>query len=227
MSQKIPFSERPGRHERHFRRKLTNALLPRGIAHPTDAQLLEVQRLDHEELVAFTETLQGLVVKAINLPPNVESEVVIDLKEQLDKAYETSAGLADDQTGNQSAIRELTAVIMRTISRNTSGDAVANAELQQETLARTAHYALLQQPLVADLLHPHTLIEADELVPLLLGERPEALAAALELFDAQQLAEIASQAGQRVTQHPADPSLQDALVMIEQQLQAASPQRTN
>ena len=195
---KIPFSELPGRHERHFRRKLNNPLFPRPITGHSDNDLLEVQRLDHEELTAFIQHLQGLVVKAANLPPNADSDTILLLKEQLDKAFETSAGLADDQSGNQYAVRTLTEAIMKSIRKGASGDSVANVELDQEVVARAAHYALLEHAIVADLLHPETLIEADELAASLLHEPPEALKAALSLFEREQLEQLVAQAKQLV-----------------------------
>lgn len=191
---KIPFSELPGRHERHFRRKLNNSLFPRPISNHSDDELLEVQRLDHEELIAFIQHLQGLVVKAAGLPPNADSDTILLLKEQLDKAFETSAGLADDQSGNQYAIRTLTESIMKAIRKGSSGDSVANDELDQEVVARAAHYTLLEHAIVADLLHPESLIEADELAATLLCEKAEALAAALSLFEREQLTSLVEQA---------------------------------
>lgn len=218
MTHKVPFSELPGRHERHFRRKLGNTLLPRPIGDFSDDDLLNVQRLDHEELVAFIEELKGLVVKAVNLPPNVDSEVILTLKEQLDRAYETSAGLADDQSGNQAAIRDLTRVIMKVVAGNAEGDPVASEELAQEEGARSAHYQLLEQPLVADLLHPQSLIEPDELVPLLLGEAEEGVAVALQLFDASQLAIIVEQARLLVTNKQKNSALAQRLILLEERL---------
>ena len=57
----IPFSEYPGRHERHFRRKIKNPLFPRPINSYSDDDLLEVQRLDHEEIIEFITQLRAYV----------------------------------------------------------------------------------------------------------------------------------------------------------------------
>ncbi|MEO5343226.1 MAG: hypothetical protein H7842_07795 [Gammaproteobacteria bacterium SHHR-1] len=193
-SNAIPFSQRPGRHERHFRRRLDNPLMPRPLRGYSDKDLLEVQRLDHEELVAFIEELKQLVVRAIELPPNADSETVLGLKGQLERAYATSAALADEQSAHQAALAELIEVIMRVVRRHAEGDSLAAAELAQEDAARRVHFSLLQQPLVADLLHPHSLIQADELAAVLLAEPEPGLLAALELFDPVQLGEILRQA---------------------------------
>jgi hypothetical protein len=190
---RIPFSERPGRHERHFKRKLDNKLFPKPVVAPTDDDLLEAQRLDHEELLGFITELREAVQQAVELKPNEESQVILDLKERLDRLYETSAGLPDEQSGNQEAIRQLIAVIMKTVWAAAT-DPQAEQELQQESAARAAHFALLEQPLVADLLHPESPIGEGELIPTLLSESEEAVAAALQLFDPDQLALMVGEA---------------------------------
>ncbi len=190
---RIPFSELPGRHERHYRRRLDNPLFDP----PTEADdeaLLEVQRLDHEELLAFITELRQTVSRAVALKPREETEVVLRLKEDLERLYETACGLADDQEGNKQAIEQLLGVILQTIRNNAEGDALAAQELAMEAQARTLHFTLLQQPLVADLLHPESLIGRDALVPTLLSEDADAVDAALTLFDEAQRAELAVEA---------------------------------
>lgn len=189
---RIPFSEKPGRHERHFKRKLDNKLFAQP-ATANDDDLLEAQRLDHEELLGFIGELRETVQQAVMLQPNEESQTILDLKERLDRLYETSAGLCDDQSGNQDAIRQLIAVIMKTVWAAAT-DPQAEQELQQETAARAAHFGLLEQPLVADLLHPESAIKEDELIPTLLTESEAAVAAALNLFDPDQLSLLIGQA---------------------------------
>jgi hypothetical protein len=152
-----------------------------------DEALLEVQRLDHEELLSFITELRGVVQRAVQLAPNEESDVVLSLKEQLDRLYEQSAGLAEDQQGNQAAIAELIEVIMRNVERGAAGDPQAVDELAQERLARASHFDLLRHPLVADLLHPDSTIVAGDLAATLLSAGADELSAALRLFDARQL----------------------------------------
>lgn len=199
----IPFSERPGRHERHYRRRLDNPLFGDRTAVRMDEELLEVQRLDHEELMAFLAELRQTVQRAMQLAPNEGSEVVLGLKEHLDRLYEQSAGLAEDQRGNQAAIGELIEVIMRNVERGAAGDPQAIDELAQERRARAAHFELLRHPLVADLLHPDSTIQTDELAPSLLSSEPQALAAALELFDRDQLSALFASAQQCLANCPA------------------------
>ena len=200
----VSFSQLPGRHERHYRRKLDNPLFADRAETRDDERLLEMQRLDHEELLGFIEALRSTVQRAVDLKPNEESDVILALKEQLDRLFEQSAGLADEQSGNQGAIRELLAVIMRNVERGAAADPQALDELEQEHAAREAHFTLLMQPLVADLLHPESTIGPGELAPSLLSESEPAVAAVLQLFDLAQLRALQTDA-ERCLADCADP----------------------
>lgn len=187
------FSERPGRHERHLLRKFENPLFPEADRSLTQAQLTESQRLDHEELVAYIEDLRNLVGEAVALGPHEQSDVILGLKERLDQAYETACRLADDQTPNKEAIRKLVAVIMRSVWKGAGNDTLAHQELEQEEMARQAHYELLESPLVADLLDPQSPIAEDELLPTLLSADQADFEAAVTLFEPAQLEALLSQ----------------------------------
>jgi hypothetical protein len=183
----VPFSELPGRHERHLRRKLGNPLFPTPVSESAEQALLETQRRDHEELVGFLAGLRELVRRAVDLRPTEDSQVILDLKSSLDEAYERASGLAGDQSGNRDAIRTLIASIMSTIRVTSAGDPMAERQLEEEDEARRLHLRLLEHPLVADLLDPDSLIGPDELAATLLTESDDAVQAALELFDVDQL----------------------------------------
>lgn len=189
----IPFSELPGRHERHYKRRLDNPLF-REPASLNDADLLDAQRQDHEELLAFITELRATVERALNLKPNEESDVILKLKEDLERLYETSAGLADEQGANQQALSQLLSAVMNTIRSNTTGDSLAEQEMAMEQQARQMHFELLQHALVADLLHPETLIAPDQLVPTLLSSPTEQVKAVMVVFDPEQLSMIAKEA---------------------------------
>lgn len=186
----VAFSQHPGRHERHYRRRVDNPLFANRIQKRDDESLLEAQRLDHEELLAFIQALRTAVQEAVDLAPNEGSEVILGLKERLDRLYEQSAGLAEEQKQNQAAIAELIEVIMKNIERGAAGDPQALDELAQERQARSTHFALLEVPLVADLLHPQSAIAEDELAATLLSADESDLAVALQLFDAAQISEL-------------------------------------
>jgi hypothetical protein len=189
----IPFSELPGRHERHYKRRLDNPLF-REPASLNDADLLDAQRQDHEELLAFITELRATVERALNLKSNEASDVILKLKEDLERLYETSAGLADEQGANQQALSQLLSAVMNTIRSNTTGDSLAEQEMAMEQQARQMHFELLQHALVADLLHPETLIAPDQLVPTLLSSPTEQVKAVMVVFDPEQLSMIAKEA---------------------------------
>jgi len=214
----IPFSELPGRHERHYKRRLDNPLF-REPATLNDTDLLNAQRLDHEELLAFITELRATVERALNLKSNEESDVILKLKEDLERLYETSAGLADEQGANQQALSQLLAAVMNTIRSNTTGDSLAEQEMAMEQQARQMHFELLQHALVADLLHPETLIAPDQLVPTLLSSPTEQVKAVMVIFDPGQLAMISQEAQALLSLHDPQKKIVDAqtnLTVIQQ-----------
>jgi hypothetical protein len=214
----IPFSELPGRHERHYKRRLDNPLF-REPATLNDADLLNAQRLDHEELLAFITELRATVERALDLKSNEESDVILKLKEDLERLYETSAGLADEQGANQQALSQLLAAVMNTIRSNTTGDSLAEQEMAMEQQARQMHFELLQHALVADLLHPETLIAPDQLVPTLLSSPTEQVKAVMVIFDSEQLAMISQEAQALLSLHDPQKKIVDAqtnLTVIQQ-----------
>jgi hypothetical protein len=192
----LRFSQIPGRRERQLLRKRDNPLFSEQERQISPARLDEAQRLDHEEIVAFIPRFRGLVVKASQLQPNEGSEVLIELKEQLDRCYEEACGLADDQRETLDAIEKLVALIMAAIRKGAGNDTLALAELDQEEAARKAHFSLVSFPLVADLLHPESPISPDELAASLLSSSGEELEAALQIFDGEQIAQLLADAGQ-------------------------------
>ena len=196
MSARVPFSNLPGRHERHFLRKLNNPLFDAPIIDFSDEDLLEVQRLDNDELVDYLTELRVLVQRAITLSPNEESQVILNLKSDLDQSYEKACTLADDQRGNKEAISQLLEVIMKTVRASAGNDTLAQQQLEDEVLARATHFRLLEHAIVADMLDPDTRIQPQELVAALLSESEEGLAAVLEIFDSQQLEQTIADARQ-------------------------------
>jgi hypothetical protein len=206
---RLLFSQLPGRHERHLIRKQDNPLFPADRRRFTQAELTEAQRLDHEELEAYIHDLRRLVGEAVSLGPHEQSDVILVLKERLDKAYEQACRLADDQTSNKEAIMRLVAVIMQAVWKGAGNDTLAQQELQQEEEARRLHYELLEYPLVADLLDPDSPIKQEELLPTLLSADRGAFEAAVTLFDPTQLAAL-SEDGERFMQ-----SLEDDKSLVE------------
>ena len=190
----LRYSQIPGQRERHLRRKQDNPLFPESERQVSAETLEEAQRQDHEALTDFITDFRTLVHKVAGLSPNEGSEVILDLKERLDQAYERAARMVDDQSETQQAISKLVGIIMQAVRRGAGGDPVALQELADEETARQAHYALLEYPLVADLLDPDSVIGEQELVPTLLSAGEAELQAACSLFDPQQLKNLAQRA---------------------------------
>jgi hypothetical protein len=190
---RLLYSQLPGRHERHLLRKQDNPLFPESQRSISQSELSEAQRLDHEELEAYIGELRKLVGEAVAFGPHEQSDVILELKERLDKAYETACRMADDQSPNKEAIRKLVAVIMRAVWKGAGNDTLAHQELEQEEAARATHYELLENPLVADLLDPDSPIREDELLPVLLSAEQEAFEAAITLFDPEHIRALCAQ----------------------------------
>lgn len=210
------FSELPGRHERHLLRKHNNPLFPEDQRSLTQGELTEAQRLDHEELEAYIGDLRKLAGEAVALGPHEQSDVILELKERLDKAYESASRLADDQSPNKEAIQKLVAVIMRAVWQGAGNDTLAQQELEQEEEARKAHFELLESSLVADLLDPDSLIKHSELIPVLLSAEPEAFEIAVTLFDPSQLRAICEEGEAYLNDLNRDDSLTNAWQRLSQ-----------
>ncbi len=190
----LPFTHKPGRRERHLRRRHENPLFawpPQSVA-PED--LLAAQQADHEEMEAFRDSFRNLLRRAVELPPDAGSEIVLELKESLERHYEQSCGLPEEHAREREALRRLIDLVMRAIRKAAGTDPLARQELADEEEARAIHFRLLEHPLIADLLHPHSPITPDELPPTLLDASLDEVEAALELFDTDQVAQLAEQA---------------------------------
>jgi hypothetical protein len=189
----LPFTHRPGRRERHLRRRHENPLFAWPPVAVEPHNLLEAQRADHEEMEAFRESFRDLVQRTMDLPPNAGSDQVLALKEDLERHYEQACGLAEDHTQERGALHRLIDLVARAMRRAAGNDPLAQAELDDEEQARAIHYRLLEQPLVADLLHPETPVTPEDLLPTLLTATPSELAAALQVFDTRQVLALVQQ----------------------------------
>lgn len=205
-----PFTRMPGRRERHLKRRHANPLFgwpPEAVEPET---LLEARKADHEEMLAFHERFRLLVQEAIDLPPDAGSEQVLALKAGLERHYEDSFGLPEDNRRERDAIRRLIGLVMKAVSDAAGQDPLARRELAEEEAAREIHFALLEQPLVADLLHPRSPIAPAELTPALLHASLAEVEAALGIFDRDQLGRLAGE-GLRLTESLAGQGLDMSL----------------
>ena len=127
------------------------------------------------------------MTNAVALKPNEDSEIILAVKDQLDKLYAISVSVADDQTRVQESLKKLLYVIMQSIKKGAEQDPKALQEIAKEESAREAHFAFLESKLVGDILDPESPIENEDLLPTLLCAEKDDLALATQLFDKDQM----------------------------------------
>lgn len=186
-------SQNPGAFERHLIRRKNFLFLDNQTVVDSDS-LMQVQKKDHDILQEFMQDFRKVMTQAVSFKPNEDSEVILEVKDKLDKLYATSVSVADDQTRVRESIQKLLVVIMQSIRSGAENDAHALQELEQEEMAREANFAFLESKLVADILDPDSPIENEDLVPTLLSASKDDLALANQLFDQEQLTYILSEA---------------------------------
>ncbi|VAW60488.1 hypothetical protein MNBD_GAMMA11-452 [hydrothermal vent metagenome] len=196
MNTEMLFSARAGRHERMLKRQFDNPLFGEVHIEPFDIQ--QARKQDAKEVELFVDAFRSLVQEVAGLEPGSEVDIVLRLKESLDKTYEASAGLAGDQDEVREMIKRLLGIMMQSMYKAVGNDAQGISKLEMEEQAREAHFALLEKPLIADLLSPESLISETLLVPCLLSESAEAAALAVQLFEPEQQQLIYQQAAELI-----------------------------
>lgn len=184
MSVDMLFSKMPGRRERLLMRQFNNPLFGETNIEPFDIQ--DARREDSAEVEMFVEEFRQLVQQVTELKPNADAELVLKLKESLDKTYEMSAGLAGEQADVREMIKRLLSMMMQSMWKAVANDATGISKLEMEEQARQAHFALLEHPFIADLLAPDSVIDETLMVPSLLSEPAETALLAVQLFDPEQ-----------------------------------------
>jgi len=189
----ILFSNYPGCQESHLKRLYHNALLQPETP-VTQDMVNAAHQQDLDELASFKKAFVSLVNQAVELKPNTDSDVILKLKEDLDKLYEQCAGLTSNTEDYKKGIQKLTKVVMQAIWAGAGDDTTAQSELSQEETARAQHYELLEIPLVSHLLRPDSPIQPEQLVAILLGEDVEHVQQILTLFNHEHLVDMKNQA---------------------------------
>ncbi len=184
MSIDTLFSPRAGRRERMLKRQFQNPLFGEKAIEPFDIQ--DARRLDAEDVEAVINEFRQLVEAVTRLEPSAEADEVLKLKEQLDKAYETSAGLAGDQEELKTMIMRLLGLMMQSMWKAVGNDAQGISKLEMEEQARQAHFSLLEHAFIADLLSPESPIDEMLMVPCLLSEDAQTVTLAVQLFEPEQ-----------------------------------------
>jgi len=181
------FSPTPGPHERHLKRRLLNPLFSQPERELTQQDIDEAQKKDEENLLKFMTYFQSVVQKTTQLGSNSESDVVLQIKEQLDECYATSCAMPGDHSNLKVAVNKLIMAIMSAIRKGAADDPVALNKLDEENAARELHNELHEIKLIADLMLENSPILENELTPTLLNEEANDLEAALQLFGTEQL----------------------------------------
>jgi len=184
----------PGVRESHLLRKQNNPLFNETARNVSNEALAEARMDDGVEMDQFVHEFQELVKRAVELEPNAPSETILEIKEQLDHSYQRACALPGDQSTIKNAIRQLIEVIMKAVRSGIGNDAFAERQLEEEIIAREAHFELQELPLVAALTHAESPVSEDEFVPSLLSEEDKNLERCLLLFDESQLAAICNEA---------------------------------
>ena len=190
----ITFSKHPGPRERHLKRKYQNPLFGSDQPPFTQNQIQQAHQADEQELNHFLRYFRDLVQEAIDLKPESDSEVILDIKERLDKCYAHCCALPGEQSDIKNAVNTLIEVIMKAVRQGAANDPIALNTLEDEDIARRMHNELHEFQIVADLLLPDSPVESNELTATLLSEQEASLTAALQIFDKQQLQQIYSEA---------------------------------
>ena len=183
----LRFSPDPGPRERQLQRQHANPLFGEAALRIDQPDVDAARQADAAEQDRFLEGFRALVQEAVALPPNADSEKVLDLKARLDESYTRVCALPGDHEAIRQAIDRLIEAIMQAIRKSAAGDPLALQKLDEEAQARELHKRLVRHVLVADLLLPDSPIEASALLPTLLSEEAEAVEAALNLFTPEQL----------------------------------------
>lgn len=194
MTDNIKFSAEPGAYERHLQRKVNNPLFPESDQQLVAAEVDQAREKDQQDLRAFLDSFQETVKEAATLDHSVDSDIVLDLKERLERLYVSSTSLAGDLDTYQQALLKLIDICMTSIRRGAENDPVAQKKIDEEIQARRIYFKLLDTPLVADLMRGDEIVSADDLIPTLLTQADAELVNTLELFEAEHLELILQQA---------------------------------
>lgn len=187
------FRKHPGCRERHLRRKLDNPLFAPAERDTSVEALDAAQRRDDDELSAFLQSVKDLVSRVSQLSPDSDTREVVELKKQADAHYEQCLGLPGDQRRVKAALIKLITELTR-LNMQTLHDTPSLVALQDEQVKRLAHFTRLEFPLTGDICREQSPLADGDLVPTLLSEPPDAVKAALGLFDAERVNSIREEA---------------------------------
>lgn len=186
FSPRLLFARQPGPRERQLQRKLNNPLFAVSGA-ITQQTIEEAQRQDQDAMQQFMQQFRELVQRAVTLDKNVESDVVLLLKAQLEQQYAVCTGLPGQPAAIQEAIKKLITAISSTLRATSKDDPHALEKLSNDEEHTRLHLQLCDYLIVSDILNPDEIISSEEQIPTLLNETEDALQAALALFSPERI----------------------------------------
>jgi len=189
----LSFSAQPGPRERQLQRRLNNPLFTStGTVTQQDVQAAQMQ--DHIALQQFMAQFRELVQRAVKLDKNVESDVVLLLKAQLEQQYAVCSGLPGNPQAIQDAIKKLIGAISSTLRATSKDDPHALEKLAKDEEHTRLHLQLCEHLIVSDILNPDEIIRPEEQIPTLLNEAEAGLQAALALFAPERIEQMVEEA---------------------------------
>ena len=183
----LNFSLLPGPRERQLQRKLNNPLFTTPVV-ISQQDIHAAQQLDMVSMHQFMEQFRELVQRVVKLEANVDSEVVLLLKAQLEQQYAVCTGLQGKPLAIQDAIKKLVAAISATMKVSSKDDPHALEKLARDEEHTLLHFRLCDHLIVSDILNPDEVIKDEEQIPTLLNETEDELNAALALFPPERIA---------------------------------------
>jgi hypothetical protein len=179
------FSDKPGAHERHVRRKVNNPLF--GDLQITQDDIQSARELDEKEHQNFMTDFHALAKDASKLDASVGTDVLVTLKQRVVRCYEQSCSMMGSMDEIQQAMSQLIGSIMQALLHAANDDAPAQQDLMAELQARELHFELLGHSLIADILSADSPITSADLMPALLSAPEDAVQAVIALFNDEQL----------------------------------------
>jgi len=196
----LQFSDHPGCWECHLRRKYNNPLFLYDDQEITQQDVDQAREKDKNESVEFQKDFFDLLEEASKLQSQVDSEIILNLKDRVDRLYERCAGLGGNFTNEKKGMHKLSELIMQSILNSGIEDPQIIDNLKREMVAREIHFSLLEHPIIPHLLHPESPIQKDDIVPTLLNEEEVSLRAAMSLFSPEQQQILCNAAKKLLTQ---------------------------
>lgn len=188
ITKQFNFSAQPGPRERHLQRKHNNPLFSERTV--TQQTILTAQQQDLDAMQQFMEQFRELVQRAVQLDKNVESDVVLLLKAQLEQHYAVCTGLAGHPVAIQDSIKKLINAISATLRVTSKDDSHALEKLANDEAHTLLHLHLCDHLIVSDILNPDEIISNAEQIPSLLNEAEDSLQAVLAIFPPERLGVI-------------------------------------